>query len=871
MPTLYDGPEASSLVLIGDQQRSGMSIIPTSTPLTRLNYFDGKFLRADDMRLDQNYGRHLVALSVRGGGFGVVYGFELEPDDAISDRVQLRGGLAVAPSGRVIHLPSTALVSLTELIERSEQPFDPSRPSPADGGDAFAPCEPAPPPAPDVTVTETPIYVITIAPEEALCGEEERFGQLCADACLTETDRPRRVEGIRLRARPLSLTGLPVSTAVAFTSLHFRSRVATAYFAAEQRQLESLISGQGLQSRLWCLGAGAVEGNEVPIAIVARAGGVTTLLDGWTARRELMEQSARRWWTFRFSMRPWDIFLAAGAAVPVPASRAPDSGPDRPGAAAVHRRAPRGSATLSDVVAALDLQAPAGLDPAVAGKLKAVHDKAVEVLTGAGSGTPPSHGGFIARGFVTVPSAGYLPVSLTAELDVPTQVTAMFGPGVDLRFCAARSDVIPHLLEQAQHMERISLFVGLDDPARKEAVDVIVPDAGFSDATTARYPTYFGSLRLFPGSKRDGPDEEGDIDGGDVDGGDIEGRPRAAVVTGAALALRSVARNRSTGQGWTWAMAAYGEAPQGVAVERLFLVLLGIAGITGSETTEPDVPAAPAAAPFEVPLTEDRVLDEHHRRGAVHPRRQPRAGGGRRAPCPPDRVRGGAVGMGWREHRGRSTVAAGRSATGRAVVRRRRLAESDQRRGERPDRLHDAGHRVLRARRRTLCSSTCASTERCASSSAASPSSPAASRSRSCARRSSGFSTRCSWRRGRTTRRRERCRPPWCGASVTPPPAIRSCSASSTAVPASSPPSKRPSRPSVPPARRCGPASASPRRSSRWSRALRPHSGRGRLRRARVSVRPSRLRRCSATTRRSTRARSGATWPRSWSNRSAPS
>ena len=155
-------------------------------------------------------------------------------------------------------------------------------------------------------------------------------------------------------------------------------------------------------------------------------------------------------------------------------------------------------------MAALDLQAPAGLDPAVAGKLKVVHDKAVEVLTGAGNGTPPSHGGFIARGFVTVPSAGYLPVSLTAELDVPAQVTAMFGPGVDLRFCAARSDVIPHLLEQAQHMERISLFAGLDDPARKEAVDVIVPDATFSDATTARYPTYFGSLRLMPGSKQDG-------------------------------------------------------------------------------------------------------------------------------------------------------------------------------------------------------------------------------------------------------------------------------------------------------------------------------------------------------------------------------
>ena len=136
MPTLYDGPEASSLVLIGDQQRSGMSIIPTSTPLTRLNYFDGKFLRADDMRLDQNYGRHLVALSVPRWWLRCRLRIRARTrrcDLRSSAVARWAGGRAV---GRVIHLPSTALISMTELIERSEQPFDPSRPSSADGGDS---------------------------------------------------------------------------------------------------------------------------------------------------------------------------------------------------------------------------------------------------------------------------------------------------------------------------------------------------------------------------------------------------------------------------------------------------------------------------------------------------------------------------------------------------------------------------------------------------------------------------------------------------------------------------------------------------------------------------------------------------------------
>ena len=50
------------------------------------------------------------------------------------------------------------------------------------------------------------------------------------------------------------------------------------------------------------------------------------------------------------------------------------------------------------------------------------------------------------------------------------------GAGVDLRVCAVRRDQVPHELERAQHMDRISLLQGLahkDDPER---VDVLVPD-----------------------------------------------------------------------------------------------------------------------------------------------------------------------------------------------------------------------------------------------------------------------------------------------------------------------------------------------------------------------------------------------------------
>ena len=41
---------------------AGITVIDPSTPLKRLNYFDGKFLRASDFDVEQGYLRELVAL-----------------------------------------------------------------------------------------------------------------------------------------------------------------------------------------------------------------------------------------------------------------------------------------------------------------------------------------------------------------------------------------------------------------------------------------------------------------------------------------------------------------------------------------------------------------------------------------------------------------------------------------------------------------------------------------------------------------------------------------------------------------------------------------------------------------------------------------
>src|SRR5262249_18095453 len=65
----------------------------------------------------------------------------------------------------------------------------------------------------------------------------------------------------------------------------------------------------GLLSGIWCHGAAAPSGWEVPIAVVGKLTS-TTFVDEWVVRRERMDTPPRRYWQGRMCMRPWDAFLA---------------------------------------------------------------------------------------------------------------------------------------------------------------------------------------------------------------------------------------------------------------------------------------------------------------------------------------------------------------------------------------------------------------------------------------------------------------------------------------------------------------------------------------------------------------------------------
>ena len=485
------------------KQAAGIALIPKPTPLTRLNYFDGKFLRAADLQAEQEYHRRLQQMATSAGGSGVVHGFDLQL--LAGDQVELSAGLALDASGRVLHLPMEAAVQVEELLRRSRGDTVVLAGG-ARGSAVFTLCEVAAVTAVTPVVAGTSLYVLGLTHAEALCGQEDVFGKPCESVCASGTERPQRLEGVVLRALPLQLaTPLPSSNAEVMQTLHLRSRVASAWFADEARQVESLISGTGLLSSLWCRGAAASTGDFVPLAVLARAGGHTVFIDSWTARREHMAGPPQRYWQWRMRMRPWDVFLAQVLQFQCQLrdglTRTPN--PDDDPCADLRKAV----VEVGDILTQLDRQyqaSSAKLAARDAASVRAAFSaseavpisrtllaNATSAVKRAGSarGTlqlQPTDRLLIRRGIVELPAAGYLPVAPGSAFPVNEQVRRLMGDGVDLRFCVVRPDFVAHALEEAQHMQRISLLRGLDNPREKEEVDILVPDGQILSAANSQ-------------------------------------------------------------------------------------------------------------------------------------------------------------------------------------------------------------------------------------------------------------------------------------------------------------------------------------------------------------------------------------------------
>lgn len=469
--------------LVLAQPDGGVTLIPTGSALTRLNYFDGKFLRAADLKAEQDYLRSLVQLSNQAGGPGVVRGFNVSRTQ--EGCLKVGPGLAIDRQGRVLLLPVEASVDLAKLTGQAEGP------QPEEGNAAFANC-PEELLEPELEGLElADVYVITIGHAEGLCGHEDVYGRLCEEACVGEADRPWRVEGIVVAAYPLVLHR-PLPDAAMLQGLHLRSRVASAYFRDEIRQvqLQSHISREGLLHGSWCAGSLDPTRGQVAIAVVGM--GANAFLDPWIARRERQEAPSRRYWAWRMGMRPWNAYLAQILQFQCHLVQVLEGAGSGNGERCVDERAVLRDARtlLGDASQALTSAGAASAElAAILARMEALDLQAGKVLVNGTPGLPRRV--LLDGGIMELPSAGYLPVDQTDDRTLRTQVRDLLGPGVDLRFCAVRPDFVAHALEEAQHMERISLVQGIVDPQNKPQVDILVPDGEFDCHAPVRTGTWY--------------------------------------------------------------------------------------------------------------------------------------------------------------------------------------------------------------------------------------------------------------------------------------------------------------------------------------------------------------------------------------------
>lgn len=533
-------PNGNGNGLVVKGASAGRVVIPSpgAGRLTRLHYFDGKFLRAEDLQREQDYHRTLVALSNQGGGAGIVYGFDATLGGG--DLLHLDPGLAIDPDGRVLHMPGTLDVGVGELIEASHSRIEAKMA--AKGDDAFAECETAAVKPAATPVEGMRLYLIVVSYVEALCGEEDVYGRLCEDACATSADRPYEVEGVLIRAEPVTLDApLPGSSAVTLGAQHLRSQIASAYFADEGARRASLISGTGLRTGVWCRGAAYDVTPEVAVALVARSGAQTVFLDAWTARRERIDVPPRRYWAWRMSMRPWEVYLAQILQFQCQLHELLGDG-STPGPIA-DPCAPH---------AGLMEEARKALSDVEGGRLGERLAAAIASMRKPASDRMLIHGGI-----VELPPAGYLPVDPVSTEPLPDQVRSLIGAGVDLRFCAVRHDYVAHALEEAQHMDRISLLEGLDDPARKPRVDVLVPDGELAAAQRVGIPLRAQIAMMptrLPGLSLKDREDEGSDTAGDGE----------AVGDGDSVNLRFGKRpNLESDLGLTFTGAAHADATDG--------------------------------------------------------------------------------------------------------------------------------------------------------------------------------------------------------------------------------------------------------------------------------------------------------------------
>ncbi len=487
---------SQSLQPVTIEVSDGIASIFAETPLARLNYFDGRYLRARDMDREQHYHEALSHIVGGAGGAGVVYGLGIAIPDAVGAPISVAPGLGITREGRVVLLSGAVTADVGDLIEATAGARQPAGSTTKLGHDhsAFVPCVVAEQPVVEPVSVDEPIYVISAGPVEALCGREDVYARLCEAACVTDSAANLRVTGVILRARPISLQPEAIPGA---TDLHLRSRIAAAYFARQKEERRTLLVNGGLGNGDWCGTAPFLPGSEIPLGIVMLRNKRWIVLDQWTVRRERMVSPPHAYWQGRLGMRPMDAFLGEVLQFQCQLS---DQISESPLGMATLGQLGLSDAALNAILTDMQkLQPAANASEGRTTAFRQVNERLEEALrlnkalTTASALQRRPFGAvgsneLFQRGFVELPSAGFLPIRpANANLTIRQQVANLLGPGIDFELIAAPADVIPHAFEEARDMRRIQLRRDAPVAGEERAqLEVYVPDGQWGQKGTAR-------------------------------------------------------------------------------------------------------------------------------------------------------------------------------------------------------------------------------------------------------------------------------------------------------------------------------------------------------------------------------------------------
>ncbi|MFI9386600.1 hypothetical protein [Kutzneria sp. NPDC052558] len=389
--------------------------VDLSGGVTRLNAQDGLFLRAQHLNEMEDYAKALATLVGRGGGPGVVHGYDLSLDQA---KLQITPGLAVDHVGMPLVSDQVGSLDLTHL--------------PAAGNTYWR---------------------VDLVPGPPVASADENvYGTVCDDACNGGTIQSNLTEGARVQLVPVTLPGLDAQVAK-----DQRNWLASKYFESERTGGQWLRTDDGLNNHPWHAGAPQPsELNSVPLGVLWR-GTNGVQVDQWIARRELVESPAGRLWGNRLGMRPESVFLAQISQF----------------------QAQLADVLGDPVAASSIAQVVQWLDAARTGVTQHDETKPVQLLSSAISalsGTAPADAAPVTlpdRGISELPPAGYLPV-IGTDSGVEQDVQALFGQlgqYADLNFVYCPTDFVAEHVRRAQHRDRIPLQEG--NPA---SIDVYVPE-----------------------------------------------------------------------------------------------------------------------------------------------------------------------------------------------------------------------------------------------------------------------------------------------------------------------------------------------------------------------------------------------------------